>query len=203
MKVYQSIDTKPPATNMNWYVFDKLDGSNIRAEWSRKRGFDRYGSRRKLIDRSDVMLGKSIPLIQNKYEEVLDKRFRKLRYDKVTCYFEFSGPNSFAGNHLADDDHDVVLFDVDIYKHGVLEPKLFLKHFGDLDTPKLIHTGNVNQILIDQIKNNLIDGVTEEGVVCKAVNKKRTVMFKIKTKTWLDRLKNYCKGDENLFKQLL
>ena len=47
----------------SFVAFDKLDGSNIRAEWDRKRGWHRFGSRRRLLDASDPLLGQAIQLI--------------------------------------------------------------------------------------------------------------------------------------------
>jgi hypothetical protein len=44
-----------------------------------------------------------------------------------------------------------------------------------------------------------------EGVVCKGANDKKTnmpIMFKIKSKAWLQRLKEHCKDDEALFERL-
>ena len=45
-------------------AFDKLDGSNIRAEWDRKKGWHRFGSRRRLLDPSLPLLGQAIRLIR-------------------------------------------------------------------------------------------------------------------------------------------
>lgn len=49
MKSYPSI-SKNPLLNKEVYLFDKLDGSNIRAEWGSKQGFHKFGSLTKLID---------------------------------------------------------------------------------------------------------------------------------------------------------
>ena len=50
MKSYRSIPfaNKIPE-NETFYVFDKLDGSNIRAEWNPKKGFYKFGSRSQLL----------------------------------------------------------------------------------------------------------------------------------------------------------
>ena len=48
--------------------------------------------------------------------------------------------------------------------------------------------------------------MTFEGVVAKGVNDKLTkmpIMFKIKSKAWLDKLKEYCKDDERLFEKTI
>jgi hypothetical protein len=47
--------------------------------------------------------------------------------------------------------------------------------------------------------------MTFEGVVCKGANDKATrmpIMFKIKSKAWLEKLREYCKGDDKLFERL-
>jgi hypothetical protein len=67
MKAYPSI---PRSTGMtfqeipNAYVFDKLDGSQIRVEWSRKRGWYKFGTRTRLFDQTDGQFGRAIPIFQ-------------------------------------------------------------------------------------------------------------------------------------------
>ena len=91
------------------YAFDKLDGSQIRAEWSKKRKFWKFGTRRQLISKSNKEWGEAVEIIKTKYERDLHDIFVKNRFLKVTCYMEFWGTNSFAGNHMYEP-HDVTLF---------------------------------------------------------------------------------------------
>jgi hypothetical protein len=59
--------------------------------------------------------------------------------------------------------------------------------------------------LFDGVKQSTLKGMTFEGVVCKGANDKATkmpIMFKIKSKAWLDKLREYCKGDNQLFEKL-
>src|SRR5260370_32255438 len=76
-------------------AFDKLDGSNIRAEWDHKRGWHLFGSRRRLLDESQPLLGRAIGLIRDTCAEPLarvlvdDPAFRGVR--QATAYFEFLG----------------------------------------------------------------------------------------------------------------
>ena len=49
------------------YAFDKLDGSNIRAEWNPKRGFYKFGSRNSMIDEKSPHLGEAVVLFKKKY----------------------------------------------------------------------------------------------------------------------------------------
>ena len=47
MKQYPSISHD--IRSVQAYAFDKLDGSNIRAEWHPKKGFWKFGSRTRLL----------------------------------------------------------------------------------------------------------------------------------------------------------
>lgn len=204
MKSYPSID-KQIRDDVYIYAFDKLDGSNIRAEWNSKRGFYKFGTRNQLMDENTQPFGQAIPIIQNKYEKELAMVFKEQRWQDAICFFEFHGPNSFAGNHLETDEKTVTLFDVNPYKKGILEPNDFIKLFGHLDIPKILFEGKANSTLVEQVKNSTLAGMTFEGLVCKGQNDKKTkqpIMFKIKSHAWLEKLKTFCKGDENLFNKL-
>ena len=204
MKQYPSI-TKDVRKDTYIYAFDKLDGSNIRAEWNSKKGFYKFGSRTQLIDSSNKPLGLSINLINEKYSEDLSRIFRDQHYQDALCFFEFHGPSSFAGLHSENEDQTVTLIDVNPYKQGIMEPAQFIKLFGGLDVPQVLYQGNVTTELFDSVKQSTLDGMTLEGVVCKGSNDKKTkmpIMFKIKSNKWLGMLKEHCKGDENLFAKL-
>jgi uncharacterized protein (DUF2147 family) len=74
-----------------------------------------------------------------------------------------------------------------------------------LDIPKVLYDGRVNEELFDKVKQSSLPGMTFEGCVCKGANDKATkmpIMFKIKSKAWLDKLKVYCNGNDKLFEQL-
>ena len=187
------------------YAFDKLDGNNIRAEWTRKRGFCKFGSRKRLIGTDDSLLGKSQQLILDKYGDDLTRIFREQRWQKATAFFEYHGPNSFIGMHDPNDELTVTLFDVAADKKGILEPRDFLKIFKDIDIAPLLHHGNANSDFIAEVKEGRLEGMTFEGVVCKGkiVTPGRPLMFKIKSQAWLDRLKQKCGDDEKLFTELV
>ena len=104
MKEYPSIGREVVGSPI--YAFDKLDGSNIRAEWSRKKGFYKFGKRRGLVGQDDPLLGEAQGLVESSWAEELSKRFRAQRWDKALAFFEFWGDNSFAGNH---EDEDIVM----------------------------------------------------------------------------------------------
>ena len=187
------------------YGFDKLDGTMIRAEWERKKGFWKFGTKTCLLDdRGDAPWAEAPGIVRSKYERDLHDIFRKERWQKAVAFFEFWGRSSFAGRHEAGEPHDVTFLDVSPDKRGILLPQDFLKAFGKLDIPRLLHHGNATEPLLVQIEEGELEGMTFEGVVFKGayVNPGRPMMFKWKNRAWLDKLRKYCQGDEKMFAQM-
>ena len=54
---YPSVLGSGGAPQKHCVAFWKHDGSNMRFEWSPKRGWHKFGSRRQLLDESDEVLG--------------------------------------------------------------------------------------------------------------------------------------------------
>jgi hypothetical protein len=185
------------------YAFDKLDGSNIRAEWSRKRGFYKFGKRNHLLDDTNPVLRESQQLIVDGFTESMTKTFREQRWERAVCFFEFYGPRSFAGNH-EDETHEVTLIDV-AGPRGILEPRDFLDLFGNLKTAKLLHHGNPSSDFLDQVRSGTLNEMTFEGVVCKGkwVSPGRPLMFKVKNQAWYAKLRATYAGDEKRIEQLM
>lgn len=204
MKAYPTIDTKF-VFDHRLVVFDKLDGSNIRAEWSKKKGFYKFGTRTRLLDEHDPILGSSKQLILDKYSDSMGLVFRKQKWDRAVAFFEFWGEHSFAGSH-EDEEHFVTLIDVSPYKMGMLDPSSFLRMFYEqsIDIPEVLHTGNLTSDLIDEVKDSTLEGMTFEGVVCKYQHPKlkTSSMFKIKSRAWLAKLREKCGGNDALFRRL-
>ncbi len=204
MKTYPSI-LKQSTAPCQGFAFDKIDGSNVRAEWSRKRGcFYKFGSRTQLIDSTTPILGESVSLIQEKYQEELSRRFHDARMQKAVAFFEFFGENSFAGSHDPKDQKNVILFDVN-GDRGLLYPKDFLKFTEGIETAKLLYEGPLSQEMIHSVESGSLEGMTFEGVIFKGNSGTPGLPFmtKIKNKAWIEKLKNHCKGDEALFQKLL
>lgn len=203
MKEYPSIDReirkKTPV-----YVFSKFDGSSMRAEYSRKNGWYKFGKRHGLIGQ-DSNLAKSISLFQQKCADALTAVFKKQRWDRAIVFFEFWGPKSFAGQHETIDDHTVTLFDVNIHKKGILHPREFVDLFGHTDIAPLLYRGNITEEFTDFVKQSKLENMPLEGVVCKGdfASPGRPLMFKIKSDAWIRKLKDYCAGDIKLFNELL
>ena len=182
------------------WAFDKLDGSNIRCEWNRKRGWYKFGTRNTMISESDEQFGEAITIFLAKYGQDLEKVFRK-EYSNVESFVvfsEFFGENSFAGLHF-DEPKNAVIFDVNAYKKGFITPRDFIRNFGHLDIPKLVYKGEYNNELIQSIRENHFG--LKEGVICKGVDHDEVWMTKIKTIEWLERVKNKM-GEKALLEEL-
>jgi hypothetical protein len=176
MESYPSISSVP-LIGVFVFAFDKLDGSQIRAEWSKKRGFYKLGSRKQLIADNNFLV------------------FAKERWDRALAFFELHGPNSFAGSHDPNDTLDLTLFDVAHPKKGLMPPKAFVKAMKDLDTPRVVDRGMVTDDFITDIRT----GPLREGVVCKWAKG----MFKIKTDDWISRVKERYRKDPAKLRELL
>lgn len=176
------------------YVFDKLDGNNIRAEWSPKKGFWKFGTKTHLIDETDPYGKLAIPLIKAQ-ESALHDILKPLRLEKAVLFFELFGPSTFVGIHNYEESgFKAVLIDISVHKKGFLMPAEFVKMFSDkIETPELVYRGTVNQTLVDAVKAGTLAGVTFEGVVCKGAPLKNGYpphMFKIKSNAWIDKVKS-------------
>lgn len=186
------------------YAYDKLDGSNIRVEWSRKNGFCKFGSRKRLLNADEKPLGEAIEIFHNTMADNLVQPLKKLRVERATLFMEFAGENSFAGYH-ADEEHSLSLFDVSLYKKGFMLPKEFMKSFEDVvPTPELLYYGKPNNNFLSEVRDGSLEGMTFEGVVCKSQEliRNQQVRFKVKNRAWLNKLKEKCAGDEQLFNKL-
>lgn len=53
MKQYPSIPSGI-IKNKSFFCFQKIDGSNIRVEWTKKNGLYKFGTRRRLLDETDL-----------------------------------------------------------------------------------------------------------------------------------------------------
>lgn len=203
MKQYPIIGTKLKRTKV--IIFDKLDGSNIRAEWSSKKGFYKFGSRNRLIDRNQPILGEAIDLIVEGHQEQLSSIFSAKKWERAVAFFEFYGKSSFAGSHDMNEEHEVTLIDVNVYKRGMLDPLHFIELFEEIETPKVLYKGVLTEDLVTSVKSGILEDMTFEGVVCKYHDQKNKIvrMFKIKNVHWIDRLKEKCDGNDALFRRLI
>ncbi len=177
-------------------AFFKHDGSNLRFEWSKKRGWYKFGTRRRLFDESDIEYGRAINTFNNKFaDEILkvlkDKKYRGV--DKCIVFCEFEGKNSFAGYHDWNEHQDLILIDVCPLTKGIIPPRQFIKDFGHLHIPEIIYEGNFNKEFISDVREghykSLKEGVVAKGVLPGKHTQHSLWMTKVKTLWWLNELK--------------
>lgn len=205
MKAYPSIGTLIDPTQ-SYHVFDKLDGSNLRAEWTPKLGFHRFGSRTQLLTSEQTVLYPAIAAFLSAYGDALHERFAQARFAQAIAFFEYAGPHSFSGQH-ADPPEAMTptLFDIAAHRKGLLPPEAFLALADGLHTPKLLHQGLIDDDFITAVRTRMLPGMTFEGVIGKGPYLQRLggpVQFKLKSQDWLDRLRHQCGDDEGMFERL-
>lgn len=205
MKAYPSITTTIDFSKP-YYIFDKLDGSNIRAEWNPKTGFDKFGSRTQLLVPEQTTLYPSIDAFKNKFADELHARFAKRKYERAVVFFEWVGPNSFAGSHPDPlDKMQVVPIDVAVFKKGILPPEKFLEVMEGLDHAPLLYRGKLDEERFQSVRTSTFPGMTFEGIIGKGEFSQKEggpIMFKVKSNAWLTKLREMCNGDEALYQRL-
>ena len=197
---YPSILHWKKAPRQECIAFEKLDGSNFRAKWTRKEGFDLFGTRTQLIDETAPTYGEAVALFKANYAGWLneffksDKNYREMREIIVFC--EFYGEKTFAGTHIADDPKKLTVIDI-LTGHKdrhFVKPRELIKYFkGIVELPRVIYEGVLNDEFIRDVKTDKFN--TKEGVVCKGVQTSgahRGAMWqcKIKTENYLQRLRD-------------
>lgn len=183
------------------YVFDKLDGSLIRAEYTSKRGFYKFGRKNGLIDHTNPFLLEAPDLIKST-ESNLISFLEENRFTEAVAFYEFYGPSSFAGTHI-NEFHQVTLVDISVNKKGLVDPKILIElpEWG-IQTAKLLYSGTIDQEIIGSVQDGTMEGMTFEGVVFKQNRNNQRKMVKLKNRAWLEKLKKKCGNDNNLFEML-
>jgi len=196
---YPSIIASSKAPRQNCIAFEKYDGSNIRVKYTQKQGFNLFGSRTQLFDKSHPFLGSAVDIFHRDYEtpltELIKKEFPNER--EVIAFLEFFGDKSFAGWHDPEDTTKrLVLFDIMVghKNRKFLMPHEFVKMTeGKMVIPRIMYEGNLSDQLIQDVRDGKYDVV--EGVICKGTQKTGAArggvwMAKIKTKAYLDKVFN-------------
>lgn len=174
-------------------AFEKIDGSNLRFEWSHKSGWYKFGTRQRLFNESDPEYSCAIPLFLETYGDSIVKAVKDSKIyrhaESIIAFCEFFGTNSFAGQHLTDDPKELTLFDVNIYKKGLLGPTEFLQTFSHLKIAEVIYNGPFDEIFINNVRESHYP--VKEGVVAKGGNGANHNLWlcKVKTLAYLKELK--------------
>ena len=209
MKHYHTIEKNvQDYIGQHIFAFEKIDGSNICAEWNRKlskksqftNGFGKFGTRTQMIKDFRNPFTEAVNIFMDKYSEPLDKIFCENKIfrgiDTITVYGEFFGEHSFAGQHDWNEEHDVVIFDMFLYKKDFLKPGDFVGVFGHLDIPEVIIRGLLDEKIIEDIISNIYG--LQEGLVLKGVIENKVWMVKVKTQAWLNKVRVLYGENSNL-----
>lgn len=197
MKTYDSIPYFGDHWGLPIIAFDKIDGSNLRFEYSHKKGFYKVGTRKMMIDSTHPTFGFALNLFLEKYSDELSKIFSTKEYRNIqsfVCFAELHGTKSEFGWHDYDNDEfDITLFDINAYKRGFIPPKELIENFSTVKLPKVIYEGILNKEFVNKVKENEFG--LSEGVICKGevkTKKGNDNLFycKIKTNDWFERLRN-------------
>lgn len=173
------------------YAFAKYDGSNIRAEWSRKKGWYKFGTRRTMFDARTPFWNQVIPLWHEQLDPFLNKVFNTPKYRKIpsfTVFAEFFGEKSFAGQHVDDDPKRLIVIDVNPFKQGFISPEQFVWDFSDPCTAELVYDGYLNEEFIEMVRDGKLG--TFEGVMAKGGEGHDIWMRKIKNRAWIEKVKS-------------
>lgn len=192
MKDYPQIPRSTGQTFQEFdaYVFDKLDGSNLRWEWSKKQGWHKFGTRTRLFDASDPMFGVAIAIFQETMSEGLTKMAKDNRWDRLIVFTEFLGVQSFAGWHDPIDTKTLHLIDLAPHRQGILGPKEYLDLIEPSGLPHAAFLGRQRWTrgYIERVWNGEVP-CTLEGVVGKSGSRHGLIMAKAKTKAWIEKVK--------------
>ena len=190
MKTYPSIPKalKNLEQGQMW-IFDKPDGSNLRFEWSKGQGWYKFGSRTRLFDETDTILGPAKPLFMETLSEPLTKIATDNKWQNIVVFGEFWGPGSFAGQHVAGDAYTISLFDAAPYKKGILGPEEFLKIFGHLNIATYLGKHVWDAAFVERVRTGDLPDITFEGVIGKRGEGHKLEMVKAKTQVWMDKVR--------------
>jgi len=190
MKAYPSIKQFRTDRHLGFegHTFAKHDGSNLRFEWDKKKGWYRFGSRRRLLERSDSTFGKSMAMFESDFAESFEQFAVDRGHDSIIVYCEFWGPKSFAGEHDPDDVQVLTPIDVAIYKKGLLESGTFLDCFEDRFDLGYLGQKTWDESFVDAVRKSELDGMSFEGVVGKAGMGHKRLAVKLKSKAWVEKV---------------
>jgi hypothetical protein len=193
---FPSIQNSSKAPRKECIAFDKLDGSNFRAKWTQKHGFNVFGTRTQLIDETSEFWGDMVVMFKATLADTLDALIRReYRNEREAIVFgEYFGEHSFAGRH-ENEPRKIVTFDILVghKNRKFIRPQDFIKVVGNkVEIPDVVYRGNLNESFIQNIRENLD---LREGVICKGTipvgNASGSIwMCKIKTQAYIDKLKS-------------
>lgn len=191
MKSYPSIPQFDLAADsgMRLHTFAKLDGSNLRFEWSAKRGWYKVGTRDQLLDSNNPVFAPALPIFQCDLAEPLERLARAQRWLALVCFCEYWGEHSFAGQHDPADEMRLSVIDLSPYKVGILGPERFLRLTDGLPVAPYLGERVWNERFALEVRAGELSGMSFEGVVGKAGDRHQIQMRKLKSTAWVARVR--------------
>lgn len=184
MKHYPSI--RQSRKSFQAYVFDKLDGSNLRFSWDSKQGWYEYATRTRTLPVDHKLYKIGYEYFANVYADSLVAVAKKQGWKRLDAFCEFYGDNSFAGRHDLTEQQKVTLIDLAPNTRGFLKPAEFLDLCSNLPLPKFLGEVEWNEEYAEAVRKGSVEGISFERVVAKSTTKQR--MAKAKTQAWIDRV---------------
>ena len=196
--VYPKIPDAKDNPLKNIIAFNKYDGTNMHWVWNSEYGFHTFGTRRNQYALNEFGINQfkenhseliqAPDLFSTNYESLYSEYLSDSIFSdkEVILFTEFLGEQSFAGNHIQEDNKQIILFDVQI-NNKLLLPEMFLKHFNSFNIAKIVYKGKFSGQFIEDVRSNKFK--TSEGVICKGSYQDELYMFKIKTTDYLNKLK--------------
>lgn len=192
-----------------WMVLDKLDGSNLRVEVHTKRGeFVKWGSRKVLLDPDNEsnILSKAVSLFDANYDKDALLKFLRTYSQKslFTLYFEFVGPQSFAGSHDLEDVHELRLLDIWEERRGYIPSKDLYKVFGAHMPTHILTLDRIDEDFVKSVQGGTLEGMGGEGVILKhpttrIPNSRSHDRAKLKRLDWIAKVQEIHKQDWQKF----
>jgi hypothetical protein len=215
MKNYPSIPRayeRPP----NPYIFYKLDGSNLYFKLDSKGRIQEFRSRTRVLPIDHPIFGDGYNYFKEYQLPILQEIILLYKYKVLEVFTEFYGYYSFAGRHTElalrlniEEEHTTRIIDLCINKRSslvdiplyleLLDGKLDLK--GNPLIPPLLSSPLVSNFkfptysYLTTDKDSLVKELlpynlqeVPEGIVLK--NRDNTTRYKIKTRTWLEKVKS-------------
>lgn len=179
-------------------AFKKEDGTQIRCEWKKKRGWYKFATRGYLFDKTDKNFGDAVPTFEKTLATKLEQAIRDNypKAESAIVYMEYLGPYSFAGLHdpgilqvANNDPKELVLFDVNIHKRGFVSPLDFVSQFGHIRSAEVVYQGRLTEDFIKDVREKKYP--IDEGVVCKGGRGHNIWRCKIKTWDYLKKIQKF------------
>ena len=132
------------------YTFDKLDGANLRFEYSKQAGFYKFGTRTRLFDETDDVLGGAVAQFRSGLERELLGIADRGHWQRAVVFCEYWGPETLGGINGASTATRLTPIDAWLPDTGMLEPRLFVKRFGSLG-PKFHGVQTWNRQFLNEV----------------------------------------------------